>query len=175
VTGSIVMFENLKVHFTDTITGELEEYGAIGLAWRDRNLNYCPAGFTKMQYQIYSGVSSMEMTHSIILRLTNDNRMWNDLIHWGYNEDMLTQHNWLSAITVLKFGSSATFILPDMAYLWANKSDIMAGIRNGTYKESIHPYWSDPLFTAPAPSVVAATAHDVDHLKDLLGHHTSYS
>jgi len=165
-----IMYRGLRIEFTDVITKELEDYGAIGLSWRDRNVNYMPARMGQLDFQGYSGVFMMELTHSLIARLVNDHRMSNDLIHYLYNEGFLSVYEYWNALGVLKWRGSIKMILPDMRYAWENKEEIMAGIRSGKYAEGNHEYWSDPAYKGVPVEAIAATQHELDQIKWFIEH-----
>lgn len=162
------VFKGLVIEFTDYRTPELLKYGAIGLAYRNRNINYVPAGLSMQMFTAYSGVIAMEMAHSLIERLTGDLRMGNDLVHWLYNEQKLQIHQYRSQWNLKRHGGAVELIIPDLAYGWQNRKEIMDSIRSGKSKEGLHKYWSDPAWKGDVGAPVAATQHELEHLQHFL-------
>ncbi|MGH9878918.1 MAG: hypothetical protein ACRD5H_14910, partial [Nitrososphaerales archaeon] len=129
-----------------------------------------PAHLSAFDLQLYSGVSSMEVSHSLWRRLINDTREWNDVIHLLYNLNLIQIQESLNAVSVLYWKKSMMYIVPDLSYGWNHRQEIMEGIRNGKYADTgqTHKYWSDPTFAGPVPSVVAATEHELSYLREFI-------
>ena len=162
------IFRGLRIEFTDVMTPELTEYNAIGLSWRDRNVNLCPSHLSKRDLEIYSGVSSMELSHSLVYRLTDDFLTDNDLVHFLWNEGYVNKKEYWSALGLALFHSPISLLIPDMKYGWEHQDEIMAGIRNGTYNEGPNEYFSDPAFKGPLPALVKADERDLEIMRQLL-------
>jgi hypothetical protein len=174
------MFKDLVIEFVPEPTSELKQYNAVGLAWKDRNLNLFPAGlarglknnsyFDKLDYQSRTGVLSMEETHSIFMRLIN-NLAGNDVIHWLYNERFLKTAEHVTQRNLQLFGGSLKIVEPDVAYGWQKQQEIMDGIKSGKYKEGFNEYWSDPAYSRPMPEAIAAGEHELEHVREWLAEH----
>lgn len=167
------VFNGLKVEFTHTREGELQQYGALGLAWLNRNLNFMPANTSRSDLQLYSGIYDMELKHSMTYRLTNDAYMFNDIEHWLFNEGHLITDNYGSWTNLIKYGGALKLVQSDLRYGWDHRNEIMAGIRDGTYKEKQNLYWADPANAGKTANFIPATEHELSHLRDFIehGHH----
>lgn len=167
------VFDNLKVEFTHTREGELQQYSAVGLAWRNRNLNFMPSNTSRSDLQLYSGIFDMELKHSMTYRLTNDHLMFNDICHFLFNEGHLITDEYRSFVNLIRYGGSLKLVQSDLRFGYDHRDAIMRGIREGTYREGANLYWSDPSFGKEIPEVIAATDHELEDLRHYLGlvHH----
>lgn len=163
-----LMYKDLIIEFVSERNTELKKYNALGLAYKNKNIDYIPKALGRWMFAPYTGMLSMELTHSIIMRLLG-NRPGNDIIHWLYNEGRLFRREYVSQHNLKYFGGSLTLVMPDMVYGWKNQQEIMDGIRSGKYKEGFHHYWSDPAWKGdPDAPVAAATNHEFEAVKNWL-------
>lgn len=153
-----LMYKDLRIEFVPEQNLELRKYGALGLAYRNRNINNIPRGLGRWTFAAYTGLIAMELTHSVLMRLIS-HRAGNDIIHYLYNEGRLLKMPYRSQWNLKYFGGELTLVIPDMRYGWVNQGEIMEGIKSGKYKEGTHEYWSD---------VSPATRHDLEHIKEFL-------
>lgn len=181
------VFKNLKIEFVSKRDEELIEAGAVGLAYRDRNKIFMPSklaeGWKKnnrldrLAFLSHTGVLTMEETHSVVWRLGSlpefknkaytSGQLANDLIHWLYNEGRLIVKDCLSPYPQY-FGRKLQIVIPDLAYGWKNRAEIMEGIKTGRYKEGKNKYWSDSASIVGWDNRIYSTRHEIEHIKRFL-------
>jgi hypothetical protein len=167
--------DGLTIEFADHMTLELKDAGAIGLAYRDRNVSFVPTNLSIFEMTARSSTIAMEYFHSLTVRLTNDWKMFNDLAHFLYNEGYLLTRSWSDPKYLKWFGSATlTVVIPDVAHGWQHRHEIMDGIRSGKYPEGRHEYWSDPAHSGSIPRAVKADEHELDGIRHWLSHGAVY-
>jgi hypothetical protein len=153
---------DLKIEFTDSQTPELKEAGAIGIATLDKNVNMVPNHLNAWYLSIYSGTVAMELTHSLIGRLTKDRKKMNDVIHYLYNGQRLSRVDIQNKVYNKKLGGNMRLVIPDIAYGWKNQDRIIDEIRKGVAPKGKNPYWTKA--GVPLNGVIMAHEHEVEHI-----------
>lgn len=175
VADSFNIYKDLRYQFVDHIDDELAEYGAVGLATRDWNKVYVPAGCSPLQMQAISGTMSMELMHSVWKRIFHheDTKGWNDVIHYLYNEGRLLVKEYRSTYILQHYGTSIKVVVPDMDYAVVNRKSIMEGIRSGRYIEGRNEYWGDPAVSREYDKVLLHK-HELGVITNWINHGCVY-
>lgn len=163
------------IEFTPEQNEELLEAGAIGLAYHDRNINVVPSHLNIRDMELASGIIAMERTHTMVWRVSDDFLLCNDLIHYGYNENMLYRWNFAHPQVLAKFGLNPRVVVPELATLWWKKDEIMKDIKSGKAIEGQNEYFTDPTYSGASPSNrIAATTHELEELEHFIQHGTTH-
>lgn len=159
------VYKGAHIFFTPTTDHpDLKANNALGLSYLKKpikNLNYFPMTTSTYDATIYSSVSSMELAHGLWYVLTGNSRECNDVIHWLYNE------NHLIITEFDHYGTSIKIVVPDLAYGWKNREQIMSDIKSGKAEAGSNPYWSSPAHTGQQ-NIVRAELHEIEHIKNFL-------
>lgn len=160
----------IKLEFTPDMKHKILGGRALGMAWKDGNVNFCPLNPSRTTITLYSGIFSMEFAHTIFKRLIPKGYTWIDAIHWLYNERYLETISYKSFHNLTHFGNrELKLVLPNVGYAWKNRTEIMEGIRTGKYREGRDGYSSRTPGMGPIESY--ATMHDLEHIREyLIGH-----
>lgn len=155
--------DDLKIEFTDSQTPELKKESAIGLASLDKNINMVPNHLNAWYLSIYSGTVAMELTHTLIGRLTKDRKKMNDIIHYLYNGQRLSKVDIQNKVYKKKLGGNMRLVIPDIAYGWKNQDRIIDEIRKGVAPKGKNPYWTK-AGVPPNGGITIAHEHEVEHI-----------
>jgi hypothetical protein len=159
--------EIFKEMYTEAVgvrTQELIDYNAIGLAWVDGNTTYIPPGIDRFQISLRTSILSMEITHSIVGRITKNNKKMNDVIHYLYNANKLKNINtggWVA--NVLGLGTKIVF--PELEWGMVHQDWIIEEIRKGTAPGGVNEYWTT---TNNNSAMTVADEHELEMTKQFL-------